>query len=122
MIEENEKLRSLVLEACRGLAAYGLGSEIGGYVSVRYPNKPFFYMHVFERTFEEMQLEDIILFDFEGKSVSWNRSPRQGIESHHGISKPFCIPMVFGLLLRQLLRVPPAYLITFLLYFMNELP
>ena len=42
MIEENEKLRSLVLEACRGLAAYGLGSGIGGYVSVRYPNKPFF--------------------------------------------------------------------------------
>ena len=87
MIEENEKLRSLVLEACRGLAAYGLGSGIGGHVSVRYPNKPFFYMHVFERTFEEMQLEDIILFDFEGKSISSNRSPSQGIEFHHGIYK-----------------------------------
>ncbi len=85
MVNENGKLRSQVLEACRGLAAYGLGSGIGGHVSVRYPNEPLFYMHVFERTFEEMQLDDIILFDFEGKSVSSNRPPSKGIEFHHGI-------------------------------------
>ena len=44
-------------------------------------------MHVFERTFEEMQVEDIILFNFDGKAVSSNRSPSQGIEFHHGIYK-----------------------------------
>ena len=83
MVEENINLRNQVLEACRGLAAYGLGSGIGGHISLRYPNEPFFYMHVFERTFEEMQLEDIILFDFDGKAVSSDRSPSQGIEFHH---------------------------------------
>ncbi len=87
MVEENINLRNQVLEACRGLAAYGLGSGIGGHISLRYPNEPFFYMHVFERTFEEMQLEDIILFDFDGKAVSSDRSPSQGIEFHHCIYK-----------------------------------
>ena len=48
---ENEDLRNQVLEACRGLAACGLGAGIGGHVSVRYRDEPYFYMHVFDRTF-----------------------------------------------------------------------
>ena len=75
MVKENEELREQVLQGCRGLAAYGLGSGLGGHVSVRYPDEPYFYMHVFERTFEEMQLEDIILIDFDGNPVNSNRAP-----------------------------------------------
>ena len=87
MVMENEDLRNQVLEACRGLAACGLGAGIGGHVSVRYRDEPYFYMHVFDRTFEEMQLEDILLFDFEGRPVNTGRSPSLGIEFHHGIYK-----------------------------------
>ena len=84
---ENEELRDQLLEACRGLAACGLGSGIGGHVSVRYRDEPYFYMHVFDRTFEEMQLQDILLFDFEGRPVNTDRAPSLGIEFHHGIYK-----------------------------------
>jgi|GEM_PF-274450 len=87
MVKENEELRAQVLEACRGMAAYGLGSGLGGHVSARLHDEPYFYMHVFERTFEEMQLEDIILIDFDGKPVNSNRPPSLGIDFHHGIYK-----------------------------------
>ncbi len=87
MVKENEELREQVLQGCRGLAAYGLGSGLGGHVSVRYPDEPYFYMHVFERTFEEMQLEDIILIDFDGNPVNSNRAPSIGIDFHPAIYK-----------------------------------
>lgn len=87
MVKENEELQAQVLEACKGLAAYGLGEGIGGHVSVKYPDEPYFYMNVLERTFEEMQLEDVILLDFDGKPVNSNRSPSPGVDFHHGIYK-----------------------------------
>ena len=44
--------REQVLQAIRGLAAYGLGPNIGGHVSVRVPGKPEFYINAFDKTFE----------------------------------------------------------------------
>jgi len=82
-----EDLREQVVEACRGLAAYGLGSGIGGHVSLRVPGEPYYYTHAFDRTFEEMKLEDIILLDFDGNVIDSNRRPSIGIDFHHGIYK-----------------------------------
>ena len=48
MIAENYDLRKEVLQACRGLGAYGLGSGIGGHVSARYPGEPYFYINIFD--------------------------------------------------------------------------
>lgn len=87
MVKEVEALREQVLEACRGMAAYGLGTGLGGHVSLRYPGEPYFYMHVFERSFEEMQLEDVILVDFDGVPVNSNRAPSIGIDFHSAIYK-----------------------------------
>ena len=85
MIAENHDLRKEVLQACRGLGSYGLGSGIGGHVSARYPGEPYFYINIFDRTFEEMQIEDIILVDFKGNAVNSSRSPSVGIDFHHAI-------------------------------------
>ena len=87
MPAKNELLRQQVLEACRGLAAHGMGAGVGGHVSVRIPNEPYYYSHVFDRTFEEMQLEDVILIDFDGKVIDSDRVPSIGIDFHHGIYK-----------------------------------
>jgi L-fuculose-phosphate aldolase len=85
MIAENHDLRKEVLQACRGLGLYGLGSGIGGHVSARYPDEPYFYINTFDRTFEEMQIEDIILVDFKGNAVNSSRSPSIGIDFHYAI-------------------------------------
>ncbi len=87
MVKENEEIRNQVLEACRGLAAYGLGSGVGGHVSCRIPNQSLYYTHAFDRTFEEMHIEDIILLDFDGNPVNSNRKPSVGIDFHQGIYK-----------------------------------
>ena len=80
-------IQSQVLEAIRGLAAYGLGSGIGGHVSVRVPGQPLFYINAFEKTFEEMQLQDIALLDFDGKVVESQTRISPGLTFHHGIYK-----------------------------------
>jgi L-fuculose-phosphate aldolase len=80
-------LQSQVLEAIRGLAAYGLGSGIGGHVSVRVPGQPLFYINAFDKTFEEMQLRDIALLDFDGKVVECETHVSPGLTFHHGIYK-----------------------------------
>ena len=85
MIAENHDLRKEVLQACRGLGLYGLGSGIGGHVSARYADEPYFYINTFDRTFEEMQIEDIILVDFKGNAVNSSRSPSVGIDFHYAI-------------------------------------
>lgn len=74
-----------VLQACRGLAAYGLGSSIGGHVSVRVPGEELYWTNKLAKTFEEMQLDDIVLLDFEGKSVDPEVVVSPGIDFHHGI-------------------------------------
>jgi L-fuculose-phosphate aldolase len=80
-------IQTQVLEAIRGLAAYGLGSGIGGHVSVRVPGQTLFYINAFEKTFEEMQLQDIALLDFDGKVVESQTRISPGLTFHHGIYK-----------------------------------
>ncbi|MFM1854710.1 MAG: hypothetical protein RLZ83_19 [Pseudomonadota bacterium] len=80
-------IQAQVLEAIRGLAAYGLGAGIGGHVSVRVPDRPLFYINAFEKTFEEMQLQDIALLDFDGRVVESETRISPGLTFHHGIYK-----------------------------------
>jgi L-fuculose-phosphate aldolase len=82
-----DHLRQQALDACRGLAAYGLGSGIGGHVSVRVPGEELYWTNALDRTFEEMRLEDIVLLDFEGRSVRSDRAISPGIGFHQGIYK-----------------------------------
>ena len=80
-------LRQQVLEAVRGLAAYGLGPSIGGHVSVRVPGQPRFYINAFDKTFEEMRLQDIALLDFDGRVLECETMVSLGQTFHHGIYK-----------------------------------
>ena len=77
--------RREVLEACHGLAAYGLGSGIGGHVSVRVPGEDLYWVNVLDRSFEEMTLDDIVLLDFEGNVIEAGRTISPGIGFHPGI-------------------------------------
>ncbi|MBF6620353.1 MAG: class II aldolase/adducin family protein [Patulibacter sp.] len=79
--------QELALQACRGLAAYGLGPAIGGHVSIRVPGKEQYWTNKLNKTFEEMQLEDIVLLDFEGNAVDPDVVVSPGIGFHHGIYK-----------------------------------
>lgn len=81
----DDELRRQVLEACHGLAAYGLGSGIGGHVSIRVPGAELYWTNVLDRTFEEMTLADIVLLDFEGRPVEADRPISPGIGFHQGI-------------------------------------
>lgn len=87
MQQQHIEIRRTVLEACHGLAAYGLGEGVGGHVSARVPGKQLYYTHAFDRTFEEMRLEDILLLDFDGHVIDSDRHPSIGIDFHHGIYK-----------------------------------
>jgi L-fuculose-phosphate aldolase len=80
-------IKEQVLEAIRGLAAYGLGPNIGGHVSVRVPGQPLFHINVFDRSFEEMRLQDIALIDFDGNVVQCESHVSLGQTFHHGIYK-----------------------------------
>lgn len=78
-------MRSQVLEAVHGLAAYGLGPNIGGHVSVRVPGKRQFYINAFDRSFEEMRQQDIALLDFDGNVLECESMVSLGQTFHHGI-------------------------------------
>jgi L-fuculose-phosphate aldolase len=82
-----KSIREQVLEAVRGLAAYGLGPNIGGHVSMRVPGKRMFYINAFDRTFEEMRLQDIALLDFDGNVLECETMVSLGQTFHHGIFK-----------------------------------
>ena len=80
-----EEQRELVLQACRGLAAQGLGPGIGGHVSIRIPGEELYWTNKLSKSFEEMQLEDIVLLDFHGRSADPEVIVSPGIDFHHGI-------------------------------------
>ena len=80
-----ESIKQDVLDACRGLASYGLGTGIGGQVSVRVPGEELMVSHAFDKTFEEMDSSDILVVDFSGNPVGTDRPVSIGIEFHHGI-------------------------------------
>jgi ribulose-5-phosphate 4-epimerase/fuculose-1-phosphate aldolase len=82
---ESPELRQLVLDACHGLAACGLGGYIGGHVSVRVPGERLYWTNVLDRAFEEMTLDDMLLVNFEGQLVHGDRPISPGIDFHQGI-------------------------------------
>ncbi|AXV08897.1 Ribulose-5-phosphate 4-epimerase and related epimerase and aldolase [Euzebya pacifica] len=71
--------------ACRGLATYGLGSEIGGHVSMRDPDSDTFWMNVLDKTFEEITPADVVRIDFDGNQVDGDRTISLGADFHQGI-------------------------------------
>ena len=83
----HETYRKQALDACHGLAAYGLGSGIGGHVSVRVPGEELYFSNALDKTFEEMTLDDILLLDFDGRLVEGDRAISPGIGFHQGIYK-----------------------------------
>ena len=85
MPDDTTSLREQVLTACHGLAAYGLGSGIGGHVSIRVPGEERYWVNVLDRSFEEMTLDDIIMLDFEGNVIEAGRTVSPGIGFHPGI-------------------------------------
>lgn len=80
-----EEQRELVLAACRGLAAQGLGPGIGGHVSIRIPGEELYWTNRLSKSFEEMRLEDVVLLDFNGQSADPDVIVSPGIDFHHGI-------------------------------------
>ena len=74
-----------VLEAIHGLAAYGLGPGIGGHVSMRVPGAAQFYINAFDRSFEDMRLQDIALLDMDGTVLECETHVSPGLTFHHGI-------------------------------------
>jgi len=83
MALDNPQLQ--VAAVCRGLAAYGLGSGIGGHVSVREPDSDRYWMNVLDKTFEEMTPDDVVQLDFAGHQVDGDRIVSLGADFHHGI-------------------------------------
>lgn len=79
------QLREDVLEACHALGSLGLGSGIGGHVSVRVPGEERFWTNVLDRCFEELTHDDIVLLDFEGNVLDGGRDVSPGIGFHPGI-------------------------------------
>ena len=74
-----------VLDACHALAVYGLGSVIGGHVSIRVPGERRYWTNALDRAFEEMTIDDIFLLGFDGEVVSGGRDVSPGIGFHPGI-------------------------------------
>ncbi len=78
-------VRAEVLEAIHGLASYGLGPGIGGHVSMRVPGAEQFCINAFDRSFEEMRLQDIALLDMDGNVLECETHVSPGLTFHHGI-------------------------------------
>lgn len=78
-------VREEIALACRGLAAHGCGSGIGGHVSVRGAGGDSYFINAFDRSFAEMTPDDILEVDYEGKVLSGGRYPSLGVDFHSGI-------------------------------------
>lgn len=74
-----------VVDACHALAVYGLGSGIGGHVSIRVPGERRYWTNALDRAFEEMRIEDIFLLGWDGEVISGDRDVSPGIDFHGGI-------------------------------------
>ncbi len=82
---KSDPLAREVLDACHALAVYGLGSVIGGHVSVRVPGERRYWTNALDRAFEEMTIDDIFLLDFGSEDVGEGRDVSPGIGFHPGI-------------------------------------
>jgi L-fuculose-phosphate aldolase len=77
--------RVQVAATCRGLATYGLGSDIGGHVSVRAPGEDAYWINAIDRTFEEMTPDAIVKLDYEGNLLDGDHPVSLGADFHEGI-------------------------------------
>lgn len=77
--------RTLVAATCRGLSTYGLGSDIGGHVSVRAPGEDAFWINAIDRTFEEMTPDAVVKLDYEGNLLEGDHPVSLGADFHEGI-------------------------------------
>ncbi len=77
--------RVAVAATCRGLFMYGIGTQVGGHVSVRDPGSDTYWINVLDRTFEEMTPDDVVQMDFEGRQVEGDRVVSLGADFHEGI-------------------------------------
>lgn len=76
--------RVAVAGTCRALAVYGLGSEIGGHVSVRAPGEEAYWINALDRTFEEMTPADVVKLGM-SSSLNGDRIVSLGADFHEGI-------------------------------------
>lgn len=81
----DKQIRQLVLDACHGLAASGCGNTIGGHVSMRVPGRDLYWTNALDRALDEMEDDDLLLVNFDGKVVEGNRPISPGIDFHQGI-------------------------------------
>lgn len=86
MHTEDELIHQIVL-ACRGLAANGCDTGIGGHVSMRGSDGESFYMNVFDRTLGEITHDDVLHLDFEGNKLGGTRQVSEGWQFHADIYK-----------------------------------
>jgi L-fuculose-phosphate aldolase len=79
------QIRNEIVLACRGLAASGMGSLIGGHVSVRVPGEDAYYCNAFDRALIEITPEDVVKVAFDGTVLTPDRYVSAGLTFHSGI-------------------------------------
>jgi L-fuculose-phosphate aldolase len=84
MTDKDQAITDIVT-ACRALAVRGCDTGIGGHVSIRVPDREAFWINAFDRTFEEVTPEDVLMTDHQGKVIEGNRMVSLGAEFHGGI-------------------------------------
>jgi len=77
--------RLQVAAACRGLSTYGIGSQIGGHVSMRADDEDAYWINALDRTFEEMTPDDVVKMDYHGNQLEGDRVVSLGADFHDGI-------------------------------------
>jgi L-fuculose-phosphate aldolase len=83
----DEDYQQQIALCARGLAAYGLGTQIGGHISLRVPGEDTYWTNILNKTLEELRPEDIVKMDFDGKVISGGDVVSPGIDFHQGIYK-----------------------------------
>lgn len=77
--------RMQVAAACRGLSTYGIGSQIGGHVSLRADGEDAYWINALDRTFEEMTPDDVVKLGYDGTQLDGDRIVSLGADFHEGI-------------------------------------
>lgn len=82
---ELQNPRIQVAGACRGLSTYGIGTQIGGHVSMRAAGEDAYWINALDRTFEEMTPDDVVKLDYDGNQLEGDRIVSLGADFHEGI-------------------------------------
>jgi L-fuculose-phosphate aldolase len=84
-MDNAQNAKEQIVTACQALGLRGCGSVIGGHVSIRVPGERALWINAFDRTLEEVTLDDVLMIDFEGNLIEGNREVSVGHEFHPGI-------------------------------------